>query len=80
MSRKEINNHEKKEPDEAIKHIKRKLTANIQGLLKRIEKEKEIGFIADLMHEIQKTCYDNIKQLCLAMYDDNKKTLKTKKG
>ena len=59
------NNHEKKEPDEAIKHIKRNLTANIQGILKRIEKEKQIGFLLDYLKLINEECLEAMIDLHL---------------
>ena len=61
-----------------LNHIRRNLTTNIEGLLRRIEKEDQPGFLVDLIHEIQKICYTGIKDLFLFM-SNNKKSSKSKR-
>lgn len=69
---KQINNMMKKKPDQAVKHVKLNLTAKTEGLLKRVEKEKQGGLLIDLFTLIQNECAEAIKGIYMVAHDTPK--------
>ena len=68
----ELNNMMKKKPNQAVKHTKLNLTTNIEGLLKRIEKESQTGLLIDLIILIQYACLKAIKAFYMVTHDTPK--------
>ena len=68
---KNLNNMMKEKPDQAIRHIKLNYSGNIEGLLLKIEKEKQPGLILDYIILVQEECSKAIRGLARIMYDKN---------
>lgn len=67
-----LNNMMKKKPDQAIKHVKLNLTTRTEGLLRRVEKEKQGGLLIDLFTLIQNECAEAIKGIYKVAHDTPK--------
>ncbi len=63
MSRKDINNHVEKHPEEALNDITRHFTSKMHNILRRIEKEKQPGYVWDLIMLLQEACFETAKKV-----------------
>ncbi len=69
MNRQDINDRVKKHPEESLNDIKRHFTSKMHNILRSIEKEKQPGYIWDLIMLLQEACFKTTKDVAHYMID-----------